>query len=71
MGWDRWVTTRVGIEGNDKANEEAKVVADEAAVESRFMAGGGIRQWVNEQTNIGMRRTERDWRGQLDGEEKK
>ena len=46
-----WVKSHIGIERNGKVNEEVKGVAEEAAIESKFMAGGRIRQWVKEQIN--------------------
>ena len=51
-----WVKSHIGIKGNEKANKDAKGVAEEAAIESRFiLTGGRIRQWVKEQTKIGMK----------------
>ena len=40
-----WVNSLIRIKGNEKANEEAKGVAGETAIESKFITEGRIRQW--------------------------
>ena len=40
---------------NKKANEEAKGVAGDSAIESKFMTEGRIREWVKEQTKTGIK----------------